>query len=195
MERALELELVGRLRRGDAAAFDAVYDAFHARLYNFLARLSGSRDVAEDLTEETWLRLVRHVRRLDPETRLGPWLFTVARHLHASYRRSRVIEDSHAAGLLGLWPSGSRRPSPLEAAEASEGQRRLVVALASLPVPYREALLLVAVEGLGPGEAARECGITPEAMRQRLHRARALLASRLAVSPRPPLAALKEVTP
>jgi RNA polymerase sigma-70 factor (ECF subfamily) len=195
MDRAVELLLVGRMRSGDPAAFDAVYEAFHARLYNFLARLSNSRDLAEDLAEETWLRLVVHARRLQPDTRLGAWLFTVARNLHASYRRSRLLEDSHAAGLLGLWPSGSRRESPLEAAEASEAHRRMAAALASLPVRYREVLLLVAVEGLAPGEAAGICGVTAEAMRQRLSRARALLARRMTEADAPGLRALREVTP
>jgi len=194
MDRELELQLVSRLRAGDPDAFDAVHDAFNTRLYSFLARLSNSRDVAEDLLEETWLRLVVHARRLRPDTRLGPWLFTVARHLHASYRRSRILEDSHAAGLLGLWPYGSPRPSPFEAAEASEAERRIATALASLPTAYREALLLVAVEGLRPGEAADVCLITAEAMRQRLSRARALLARRLTDVERPRLASLSEVT-
>ena len=194
MDRELELQLVSRLRQGDAAAFDTVHDAFNARLYNFLARLSNSRDVAEDLLEETWLRLVVHAERLLPDTRLGPWLFTVARRLHASYRRSRTVEDSHAADLLGLWPAGSPRPTPLEAAEATEAQRRLAALLASLPGPYREALLLVAIEGLRPAEAAEVCGITAEAMRQRLSRARTLLASRLTDVEGPGLASLKEVT-
>lgn len=195
MDRELELQLVGRLRAGDPAGFDAVYDAFNTRLYRFLARLSNSRDVAEDLTEETWLRLVVHAPRLQPDTRLSAWLFTVARNLHASYRRSRILEDSHAAGLLGLWPSGSARPTPLEAAESNESQGRLAAALASLPVRYREALLLVAVEGLRPGEAAEVCGVTAEAMRQRLSRARALLARRLAEGEGSSLAAaLREVT-
>ena len=86
-------------------------DAFNGRLYNFLARLSNRRDIAEDLLEETWLRLVKHARRLRPDTRLGPWLFTVARNVHASYCRSRLLEDSHAAGLMGLWPmAGPGRP-------------------------------------------------------------------------------------
>ena len=52
-------------------------------------------------------------------------------------------------------------------------------AIASLPAAHREALLLVAVEGMKPGEAAAVCGITPEAMRQRLSRARAAIASHL----------------
>jgi RNA polymerase sigma-70 factor (ECF subfamily) len=194
MDRELELRLVQGLRSADPAAFDAVYDAFNARLYNFLARLSTSRDVAEDLLEETWLRLVSHAGRLRPDTRLGPWLFTVARHLHASYRRSRVLEDSHAAGLLGLWPSGSPGPSPFAAAEASEAARRVASAIASLPVAYREALLLVAVEGLPAGEAAAVCGVTPEAMRQRVSRARALLARRLTEAESLGLASLREVT-
>jgi len=194
MDRELELQLVGRLRTGDPAAFDVVHDALNARLYNFLARLSNKRDVAEDLLEETWLRLVTHARRLRPDTRLGPWLFTVARHVHASYCRSRLVEDSHAGDLIGLWPQGRPGPSPFEAMEADETGRRLAAALALLPLAYREALLLVVVEGMRHSEAADICGVTTEAMRQRVSRARALLARRLTDSEVPRLTALKEVT-
>ena len=77
MDRDSELELVTRLRAGDAAAFDAVHGAFNTRLFNFLARLSRRRDVAEDLLEETWLRFVDRAPRLRGDTRLGPFLFTV----------------------------------------------------------------------------------------------------------------------
>jgi len=194
MERQFELQLVGRLRKGDPEAFDAVHDAFNGRLYNFLARLSNRRDVAEDLLEETWLRLVVHARRLRPDTHLGPWLFTVARHLHASYCRSRLLEDSHAAGLIGLWPYGRPGPSPFEALENSEAQRRAATVLASLPLAYREALLLVAVEGLRHSEAAEICGVTAEAMRQRVSRARALFARRLTDAEMPGLTSLNEIT-
>src|SRR5262249_14193781 len=78
MNRDSELALIDRLRVGDADAFDAVYEAFNRRLYTFLLRLTRRRDVAEDLLEETWLRVVKHARRLRKDTRLGPWLFTVA---------------------------------------------------------------------------------------------------------------------
>jgi RNA polymerase sigma-70 factor (ECF subfamily) len=194
MERQCELALVSRLRRRDAAAFDEVHDAFNRRLFNFLARLSGSREVAEDLLEETWLRLVAKAPRLQPDTRLAPWLFTVARNLHVSYRRSRAIEDSHAAGLIGLWPAGQPVPSPFESTAASEIERRLDLALQALPVSCREALLLVAIEGQTTSEAAAICGISPEAMRQRVSRARALLAKKLDESAAPALTALKAVT-
>ena len=85
----------------------------------------------------------------------------------------------HAAGLIGLWPFGSPRPTPFESTAANETERRLEAALAGLPVRYREALLLVAVEGLRPAEAADVCGVSSETMRQRLSRARAALASRM----------------
>jgi RNA polymerase sigma-70 factor (ECF subfamily) len=179
---------------GDPDAFDEVHGAFNDRLFNFLFRLSNRREVAEDLLEETWLRLVTHAQRLQDDTRLGAWLFTVARHLHVSYCRSRLLEQSHAADLMGLWPSGARGPSQLELLEAGQAQRRVATALASLPAAYREVLLLVVVEGLRPSEAAGICGVSAEAMRQRLSRARALLARRLDEADEPGLASLKEIT-
>jgi len=179
VERDTELALVERLRQGDPDAFDDVYAAFNTRLFTFLTRLSRSRDVAEDLLEETWLRLVQHARRLTADTRLGPWLFTVARNIHVSYVRSRMLEDSAATSLIGLWPFSAERSSPFESAAATELERRIERALAAMPTTSREVLLLVAVAGLDHSDAADVCGITPEALRQRLHRAREALSKAL----------------
>ncbi len=193
MDRESELALVVRVRAGDASAFDVVYEWFNTPLFNFLSRLVRRRDVAEDLLEETWLRFVARSPALRSDTRLGPWLFTVARNLHVSYRRSRLVEDSHAAGLMGLWPCGLPGRSPFELAAATESERRLEAALAAIPVAYREAVLLIGVEGLSTADAASVCGISSEAMRQRLSRGRALLARRLDKGEAPLLTTLKEV--
>lgn len=193
MDRERELLLVEGLRTGDPTAFDGVYHAFNGPLYNFLARLANRRDIAEDLLEESWLRLVVYAPRLRPDTRLAAWLFTVARNLHASHCRSRLLEDTHAAGLMGLWPSGRPEPSPLVAAAASEAERRVLQALASLPVTYREALLLVGMEELQPAEAAAICGVSGDTMRQRVSRARALLTRRLEADEVRGVAMLKEI--
>ena len=179
MDRDTELALVERLRQGDPDAFDEVYAAFNTRVFTFLVRLSRRRDVAEDPLEETWLRLVKHARRLRADTRLAPWLFTVARNIHVSYNRSRMLEDSAAASLIPLWPFSPDRSSPFEAAAATELERRIERALAGMPAAAREVLLLVGVAGLDPADAADVCGITPEALRQRLHRAREALAKAL----------------
>lgn len=193
MDTDSDVELVARLKAGDPPAFDVIHAAWNPRLFSFLVRLSRRRDVAEDLLEETWLRLVRNAPRLRPDTRLGPWLFTVARHLHTSYQRSRLLEETHAHGLIGLWPFGAARSSPFEEASLNETGRRVEAALASLPCQYREVLLLVGVEGLRPLDAAAVCGVTPEALRQRLSRARALLAKRMAETPAPAGSLLREV--
>ena len=192
MDRETELVLVERVRGGDTAAFDAIHAAFNPRLYTFLSRLAHSRDVAEDLLEETWLRFVTHADQLRSDTRLGPWLFTVARNVHVTWCRARAVERRVAA-TLDIWPAGSVAESPFAHAAGNELGGRLERALASLSVEAREVLLLVGVEGMTPSEAAAVCGVTPEAMRQRLKRARSQLAERLAVSDPRPVPRLREV--
>ena len=80
-------ECVRALRNGDAAAFDAAYALYHRRIYDFLYRLSGRRDLAEDLFQETFIKLARHATTLREDTELGAWLFTVARNAYRSHRR------------------------------------------------------------------------------------------------------------
>ena len=67
------------------------------------------------------------------DTRLGPWLFTVARNLYYSYCRSRALGETVFDGLIGLWPGGSPRPSPFEETAARELERRVEHGLAALP--------------------------------------------------------------
>ena len=190
MERELEIALVTRLRAGDISAFDEIYDVFNHRLLGFLTRMAKNRSVAEDLLEETWLRLVSSGEDLHAETRLGPWLFTVARNLYLSHCRSRAREHSYTADLILLWPGGLPQ-SPYDLASLNELEERLEAAIASLPPIYREVLLLVAVEQLRPVEAARVCGISPESLRQRLSRARGQI-SRFPTSHDPSMTAVRK---
>jgi len=192
MDHDPEAALVVRLRAGEHAAFDEVYDAYRSRLYTFLVRLSRSRDVADELSEELWLRLVTHAGRLRPDTRVGAWLFAVARNLHLNYCRSRASDASIELAAMAIWPPSPAEPSPFEAAAASELERRVERAIAALPCLYRETLLLVADEGLSQAEAAAVCEITPEAFRQRLSRARALLAREVDREGDAPVAAWRE---
>lgn len=176
MDRETESALVRRLIEKDPDAFDAIYDEFRVPVYAFLARLSRGRDVADDLAEETWLRLVAHAGRLRPDTRLGPWLFTVARNLYYSHRRSCLVAGTNAKGLLGLWPAGVRQPSPFDEFAAGELGRQLERAVAHLPARYREIMILVGIQGLSHADAAAICGVTADTLRQRLSRGRAMLA-------------------
>jgi RNA polymerase sigma-70 factor, ECF subfamily len=170
-------QIIEGLARGDTRAFDLAYERLRAPLYTFLVRLTGRPALAEDLLQETWLRLARHAGRLPADTELRAWLFTVARNLYRSHRRW-VLLDTDRLRQFGLLPSDSV-PSPFEAVVASTTERNVERALISLRLEDRELLLLCSVAGFQPTEAAGILGITPVAVRQRLVRARAKLRERL----------------
>lgn len=172
-----EAELVTRLRQGDVAAFDDAYRIYQPRLYAFVLRLLRRRDLADDITQEAWMRLAAHAPRWRPDTQLWPWLITVARNLTLSFRRWARV---HGEALSDPFDPAASGASPLDLAAGAETVRRLEAALAALPDKYREVLLLVAVETLSHEVAARVVGLRPEAFRQRLSRARDMIEQRLA---------------
>lgn len=169
---------VDGLRRGDATAFDNVFAAYRRRLYSYLVRMTRRKDAAEDLLQETFLRLAQHAKRLEETTRLGPWLFTVAHRLYVSWLRARAVRAQLAGDLPARGVATSDR-SPLEALADSQAQLALERAFAELAPAYREVALLVGVEGMQPTEVAEILGQKPEAIRQRLARARTQLAESL----------------
>lgn len=172
-------DLLRGLASGSSQAFDRVYARLRAPLYAFLVRLSGRTELAEDLLQETWLRLARSAPELPEDTPLRPWLFTVARNLYRSHRRWRLL-DADRLRQLGWLPEDTQ-PSAFELLAADTVQRTLERALAQLPLEQREVLLLCSSSGLEPAQVAALLGITPEATRQRLARARARLRQSLAL--------------
>jgi RNA polymerase sigma-70 factor (ECF subfamily) len=183
MDPDAELRLVAGLRRGDESAFRPIYEAYSAAVFTFILRMVNRRAIAEELSQEVWMRLAARARSLRDGTRLEPWLFTVARNLCVSYWRTRGVEGVHDGDQDILEAVKAAGTPPDRAAESRELRARLERALASLPRPYREALLLVGVHGLTPAAAASVCGLSPEAMRKRLERARDMLADRMNVQP------------
>jgi RNA polymerase sigma-70 factor (ECF subfamily) len=168
-------QLIARLRAGDGTAFSEAYEQHAAPVFRFLTRLAGRAELAEDLFQETWMRFASHARHLRPDTNLRGWLYAVARNLARSHARRAVLDARSLAALARWWYLPGAGPTPHDAAVAAAGASRLEQALAALPASGREILTLVAGEGLSPEEAARVLGLSPEAARQRLHRARAAL--------------------
>jgi RNA polymerase sigma-70 factor (ECF subfamily) len=180
-----ERPLVDGLRRGDAAAFDETYGRYRARLHGFLLRLSRRREVAEDLFQETWIKLARNAHRLDEDTDLGAWLFRVARNAWVSHARWSMLDVSR---LVAFEEDTLPEAATVDAEGRADAARRvnaLERALGSLPAGSREVLLLVGVEGFEQEQAAAILGISYEALRKRLSRARADLATRLALRDTP----------
>jgi RNA polymerase sigma-70 factor (ECF subfamily) len=172
---AAEAELVERLRRGDRLAFRELYARYAQPTFRFLARLSGRRDVAEDLHQETWLRVARHRERLAPDSDLAAWIFTIARNTFVSSRRRVEIATFSRDGVTAA-------PEGATAFDADPACLDLERALAALPEAHREILLLVGVAGLEIARAAEVLDLRPDAARQRLARARAALQEALDAS-------------
>lgn len=180
-------DLVDRLRQADPASYREALRTYGDAVYTFLLRLSGRRDVADDLFQETWLALARHATRLAPDTRLSAWLFTVARNAYRSHHRWAWLDALHWAvdssddGFVSSSISGavSSAPSPEEHAVADETAIALDRALSRLRRADREILLLSGLDGVDGGDIAGILGIAQEACRQRLSRARKALALEL----------------
>jgi RNA polymerase sigma-70 factor, ECF subfamily len=175
-----EKRLVEGIRRGDLVSFDRVYSAYSARLFSFLLRLSGRRDTAEDLSQEMWIKFAKAGPSLREDTRLGPYLFTIARNAFISHRRWAMLDISRLVTVgFDAVTAISADPTPDEEHERAAAIALLETALASLPVASKEVLLLIGVEGLDQEEVAKMLGISYEACRQRLSRARAQLAEKM----------------
>lgn len=167
--------LVVRLRGGDTRALTEVYERYQARIWAFLLRLSGRRHVAEDLFQETWLHVARDASRLRDDTDLPAWLFTVARNRHRSYRRWALLDFTRLLEFKA--DPDTHAPAPDEEAMARAEAQRAEAAFARLSPQHREVLLLVVGEGLEAAQVATILDLTPEAVRQRLRRARVELAA------------------
>lgn len=169
-----EALLVERLRGGDGRALADVYARYHERIWSFLLRLSGRPHLAEDLFQETWLAVARGAGRLRDDTDLRAWLFTVARNRHRSYKRWAMLDIARLLAF-GSGPV-AHALAPDEEAEARAAAARAEAAFAQLSDAHREVLLLVVGEGLSATQTGAVLGLSPEAVRQRLRRARMELA-------------------
>jgi len=183
---AADITVIARLKRGEVSAFDVIYEQWRPRLFSFLVRQLGDRPAAEDLLQETFLRLTAHGANLRDDTDIGAWLFTVARRLSVSHGRFRRFTSAALALVGRAAATGSVMP-PFDDAAAGESIVAIEKALARLAPAHREVLLLVAVEGMDAEQAAAVVGIRPEALRKRLSRARAVLSEALAEAPLSPV--------
>lgn len=178
------------LRQGDLGAFQEVYDLHATRVHRFLFRLTGDPAVAEDLLQDTWLSFARNAHKLDLDTDVTAWLFTVARNRYRSWRRWALF-DRLRLERLRVAPVEHAPPADDDFARG-ETQARLEAAIQRLSPALREVLLLVVVEGLDTRQVASVLGLGPDAVRQRLSRARAELRKHLEKKLDTPLARVDE---
>ncbi|MCB9737180.1 MAG: sigma-70 family RNA polymerase sigma factor [Deltaproteobacteria bacterium] len=160
--------LVQAVRRGDAAAFDALYRRWSARLFGYLVRATGERATAEDLLQESFMAVLED-RGFDLRPGGFPaFLFTVARRRALNRARADGRHDRRVEALRGAAATDAAPASP----EATLTQRELVLTgLAALPEAHRDALVLKEVAGLTYREIALVQDVPEGTAKSRLHHA------------------------
>lgn len=86
-----ESQLVEETIKGDSQSFDILVGRFTKPIYNFTYRLTGNTQVAEDLTQETWIRVWKNLKKYKPEQSFKAWIFTIARNLTTDYHRKKKM--------------------------------------------------------------------------------------------------------
>ena len=174
-----DLELVERWQAGDDGAFADLVRRHEARVFRLLLRMLGSREEAEDVAQEAFLRLHCHGHRFRREARFSTFVYRVAANAALNYRRSRKRRRGRMDTLKTRQEAGDDLPSsprdPEGAALGSEVQKRVQEALLELPPDLRMALSLYDLEGQSYQEVARVLRIPEGTVKSRIHRARSAL--------------------
>jgi len=175
-----ERSLVERHRYGDPGAFEEIYERFGEMVFNLALRLAGDREEAADLTQETFLRVYRHLGKFGGRSTLKTWVYRVA----LNHCRSRLARRRPPARPIeaedGRFEPVDPARGPEARALAGDAGRRVTSALAALPPAFREAVVLRDLEGLTYEEIAEVLGMRIGTVRSRIARGRDALRRLLA---------------
>lgn len=169
---------------GDAKAFDEFVEHFRAKVFQYSWLMCGQRDDAEEVAQDTLLKIFESLDQLREPERIRPWVFRIAKNACLTKRRKSVFAPAHELSLDDLLPAlnheGERHQ--LQIADWSGLPDRLVLrselkhvldrAIAALPANYRPVILLRDVEELSTAETAEILDLTEDVVKTRLHRAR-----------------------
>ncbi|HXK61546.1 MAG TPA: sigma-70 family RNA polymerase sigma factor [Acidobacteriota bacterium] len=165
-------ELEG-LRRGDPDALARLIERYQERLFRYLLNLTGHRQTAEDLFQETWVRVLEKGHLYKDKWKFDAWLFSVARHLVIDQVRRKkavsldeLVESQPAKPEIGAGDD----LSPLELCSRTEQSERIWAALQQLPVPCREVILLRFHEDMQLDEIAQVVHAPLSTVKSRLYR-------------------------
>jgi RNA polymerase sigma-70 factor (ECF subfamily) len=177
-------------KSGDARAFATLVQRHRGPVYNFILRYVGHRQRAEDVLQETWLKVVRSSSEWQPKARFTTWVYTIARNLcvdsarKESFRKTDSLDapasndesDGRTKGELVADPKGQ---TPDRAAHNTRLRPLIEQALLSLPSEQREVFLLREYQGIGFKEIAEVTGVNENTVKSRMRYALEGLRKRL----------------
>ncbi len=178
MQGETDDQLMKRCVDGDESAFGVIVDRYKNALVNYLTHLVRSRDRAEEVAQDAFVRLYRNASKYREQERLGPYLYRIATNLVVSEVRR---EKRWSLLLPRLHASTSQfAPSPDATLLTDEIQRQVLAALEELPIKYRAPLVLFEIEEWPYDEIAKALEIPSGTVKSRISRARELMRRHLA---------------
>jgi RNA polymerase sigma-70 factor, ECF subfamily len=182
--RAENAVIAQGLRQHDAELLDRLIIQYQHRLLRYLLFLTGNRDLAEDLFQETWMRVLTRGTQYNGGARFDTWLFTIARNLMIDLRRKRTMasleEMCEIDGEERAFEVPSDDPTPFEVYAIRENGRRVAAALLTLDPLHREVLVLRFHEELSLEEISQVTRAPLSTVKSRLYRGLAALKPRIA---------------
>lgn len=173
------LEVARGLKRQDPDLMDRLIDLYQHRLLRYLMFLTGKREVAEDLFQETWVRVLMRGAQYNGKARFDTWLFTIARNLVIDLARKRTmasLEDMNDRGEDDRpFEIADHDPTPFEQFRARENSAEVSAVLLGLEPNYREVLVLRFYEDLSLDEIAAVTRAPLSTVKSRLYRGLASL--------------------
>jgi RNA polymerase sigma-70 factor (ECF subfamily) len=166
--------LMDRYSRGDDAALDELYRLCASRVRGFLARLCAHPSLADDLTQDAFLRIHSARGTFVAGAPALPWMFAIARNSYLDHLRREEVRRAHRRTTALLASANAFEPMASGGDRAAIARQMLGVvqaALMTLPVRQREAFVLIRFEGLSLAEAALVLGATQAAVKILVHRA------------------------
>jgi RNA polymerase sigma-70 factor (ECF subfamily) len=172
MTRAEERELIERAMAGDRAATEAFIRTHQSSLYAYLLRLSGRPEMAEDIVQEAFVRVLTNLDRFDPRFRFSTWLFTIAKRLFINASaRMRPVYDTEGIGMMA--GRGARPERATVVDEVEENLRdALQEALLTLPTEQREIVILFHQQDWPIWLIAQHMDMPEGTVKSHLHRGR-----------------------
>jgi RNA polymerase sigma-70 factor (ECF subfamily) len=162
------MELMENVRDGDIRQLARLFERHHVRLYNFYLRLTGRRDVSEDLVQDVFYRMLKYRQTYTPEGDFTAWMYQLARNVHRDRHRKWRHEQS-PTNETG--EPASADPSPPEQLEHQEHKELLQKALSRLHADKKEILILSRYQELPYETIAGLLGCSVGAVKVRVHRA------------------------
>lgn len=167
-----ERRIVARVLDGDHDAFEVLVRRHGEGLFRYLHRLTGSREDAEDCTQEAFAKAFSQLGRFDARRSFKPWLYRIGANLALSHLRGRRVISLDELGESDPLLGAANATDPRDEADAALRHRNLLRALGALPPEARGLLYLQYDEGMSINEIAAATGKRPGAVKVALHRAR-----------------------